>query len=118
MPPKEWAHEDFCYVTTTGRHTGKPHQIEIWFAYQDGALYLLAGGGMSSDWVKNVIADPVVSIRVGGEGYEARARVVANPDEDAVARRLLAAKYQNWREGLPLSSWAESALVVAIEFGT
>ena len=117
MPPKDWAHEDFCYVTTTGRRTGRPHQIEIWFAYQDGAMYLLAGGGMSSDWVKNAIADPVVAVRVGGASYEVRARVVTDPDEDGVARRLLAAKYQNWREGLSLSSWAETALPVALDFG-
>ena len=118
MPPRSWANDDFCYVTTTGRRTGKPHQIEIWFAYQDAALYLLAGGGRSSDWVKNALADPVVSVRVGGETYEARARMIDDPNEDATARRLLAGKYQNWREGLPLSSWAETALAVALELGT
>ena len=36
--------EDFCYLTTTGRTSGKPHEIEIWFALRDGTLYLLSGG--------------------------------------------------------------------------
>src|SRR5215210_3089845 len=26
------AEENFCYLTTTGRITGRPHEIEIWFA--------------------------------------------------------------------------------------
>ena len=26
------ADEDFCYLTTTGRVTGRPHEIEIWFS--------------------------------------------------------------------------------------
>jgi hypothetical protein len=25
------ADEDFCYLTTTGRKSGKPHESEIWF---------------------------------------------------------------------------------------
>lgn len=25
------ANEDFCYMTTTGRVSGRPHEIEIWF---------------------------------------------------------------------------------------
>src|SRR5688500_2310587 len=45
------ADEPFCYVTTTGRVTGQPHTIEIWFAVRNRTLYLLAGGGHRADWV-------------------------------------------------------------------
>ena len=31
--PHEHAGEQFCYLTTTGRVTGRPHEVEIWFAY-------------------------------------------------------------------------------------
>ena len=31
-----------CYLTTTGRVSGRPHTIEIWFALQDRTLYLFA----------------------------------------------------------------------------
>src|SRR6185312_13518616 len=34
---------DYCYITTTGRRSGKPHTIEIWFALDGRTLYLLAG---------------------------------------------------------------------------
>lgn len=36
---------DYCYLTTTGRHTGTPHRIEIWFSLHDGIVYILSGGG-------------------------------------------------------------------------
>jgi hypothetical protein len=32
-----------------------------------------------------------------------------------MARRLLAAKYQGWREGRSLSGWARTAVPIAIE---
>ena len=77
---------DFCYLTTLGRVSGAPHQIEIWFALHDGFVYLLSGGGERSDWVKNLIADPSVTLRLGEESRTTPARVVSAPDEDALAR--------------------------------
>lgn len=105
----------FCYVTTMGRRTGSPHTIEIWFGERDGALYLLSGGGDRSDWVRNIRKEPNVSVRIGGEERPGVVRFVDDPDEQAMARRLLAGKYQGWREGRPLSRWASTALVVAID---
>ena len=43
------AGEDFCYLTTTGRVTGRPHEIEIWFALDGATLYMLSGGRGRSD---------------------------------------------------------------------
>ena len=106
----------FCYVTTTGRRTGKPHEIEIWFGWAEGmTIYLMAGGRDRADWVRNMKAHPAVSVRIGPETFSGTARVVTDQDEDALARRLLASKYQGWREGAELSTWAQTALPVAIE---
>ena len=55
--------DDYCYLTTTGRVTGAPHEIEIWFALDGPGLYLLAGGGFGSDWVRNLVAEPAVTVR-------------------------------------------------------
>ena len=33
---------EFCYLTTRGRHTGRPHRIEIWFVAHDEGAYLLS----------------------------------------------------------------------------
>jgi hypothetical protein len=40
----------------------------------------------------------------------------AEPPLDALALRLLAAKYQDRREGRPLSEWARTALPVEVTF--
>lgn len=108
---------DFCYVTTKGRRTGRPHTIEIWFGASGRTLYLLSGGGVRSDWVRNLRAEPQATVRVGDRTWEATARPVTDQDEDALARRLLAAKYQGWREGRPMSRWAATALPVALDLG-
>jgi deazaflavin-dependent oxidoreductase (nitroreductase family) len=109
------AEESFCYLTTTGRRTGRPHTIEIWFGLAGDRLYLMSGGRDRSDWVRNLRADPSVRVRVGDITVDATARVVTDTQEDGVARRLLAGKYQGWREGEPLSGWARTALPIAIE---
>src|ERR671931_2193382 len=51
MDEAELAAQDYCYVTTTGRSSGRPHTIEIWFALHGDRAYLLSGGGDRSDWV-------------------------------------------------------------------
>lgn len=109
------AGEPFCYLTTTGRRTGRAHEIEIWFGLDGSTLYLLSGGGDRSDWVRNLRARPRVHVRVGDLELAGVARVVEDPMEDARARRLLAAKYQRWREGERLSGWAATALPIAID---
>jgi deazaflavin-dependent oxidoreductase (nitroreductase family) len=111
----EFEDETFCYVTTIGRRTGRPHTIEIWFGGREGTLYLLSGGGDRSDWVRNLMADPRVEVRIGDRTARAFARIVEDPQEEAAARRLLAAKYQGWREGRSLSGWARTATPVALD---
>ena len=116
--PQEWAGEDFCYVTTTGRRTGTEHRIEIWFALDDAKFYLLAEGRERADWIRNMRADPNVTVMVAGTSFPAVARFVDDPDESARARKLLAAKYQDWSEGAEMSGWATGALLVALEPST
>jgi deazaflavin-dependent oxidoreductase (nitroreductase family) len=105
----------FCYVTTVGRRTGRPHTIEIWFGGAGGTVYLLSGGGDGSDWVRNMRAEPKVTVRIRDRERAGVARFVDDPTEEGSARQLLATKYQGWREGRPLSRWASTALVVAVD---
>ena len=112
------ADNDFAYLTTTGRHTGKDHTIEVWCALHDGRIYMLSGGGDRADWVRNLRKSPRVRLRIGTQGTTATARVVrAGTKEAQLARELLDGKYQGWREGKRLSSWARNAVPVAIELG-
>ena len=105
----------FCYVTTKGRRTGARHTIEIWFGASDRTLYVLSGGRDRSDWVRNLLSDPAVSVRVANQTFDATARFVTDADEEQMARRILATKYQGWTEGRPLSTWARTAMPVALD---
>jgi deazaflavin-dependent oxidoreductase (nitroreductase family) len=107
---------DFAYLTTTGRITGRPHGVEIWFALEGETVYLLSGGGDRSDWVRNVMVSPSVTLKIGDVQRTTRARVVsAGTDEDAAARRLLVEKYGR-RDRSDLTEWGRTSLAIAVEW--
>jgi deazaflavin-dependent oxidoreductase (nitroreductase family) len=105
--------EEFCYVTTVGRRSGKPHTIEIWFAARNDTLYILAGGGESADWVQNLVVDPSAVVKIGDSAYRGIGRIVTEPDELALAREVIPTKYAHREDGL--EEWANTALPVAID---
>jgi len=110
--------EDFCYLTTTGRVTGRPHEIEIWFSLvpETRTLYMLSGGRDRSDWVKNLRRDPEVTVSIAGERVSGRAREASDAEEDGLARRLLVEKYESSPGSL--SNWRRSALPVVVDLST
>ena len=107
--------EDYCYLTTTGRVSGRPHEIEIWFAVKGSTLYFLSGGAERSDWVRNLRAQPAVTVRIKKHTFTGQARIVHDKKEDLRVRYTLAEKYQEWSEDKSLSDWARTALPVAID---
>jgi deazaflavin-dependent oxidoreductase (nitroreductase family) len=92
----------YLYLTTVGRRSGLPRQIEIWFTRHAGRYYLVAERGLRAHWVRNLLADPAVRARVGRRSFRGRARVVdARAERDLVAaiRERSEAKYA-WGAGL------------------
>jgi deazaflavin-dependent oxidoreductase (nitroreductase family) len=92
----------YLYLTTTGRRTGLPREIEIWFVQRSGRHYLVAEHAERSQWVRNLLADSKVSWQVRGVRYIGQARVVDPAKEPALSdavRSLSRAKY-GWGEGL------------------
>jgi deazaflavin-dependent oxidoreductase (nitroreductase family) len=108
------AEESYCYLTTTGRVSGEPREIEVWFGLEGETLYMLAEGRERANWVKNLTRDPAVSVRIAERTFAGRARIVADPDEDACARRLLFDKYSPTYSG-DLAEWRDTALPVAVD---
>ena len=109
--------DDFVYLTTRGRRSGRPHEIEIWYCRVGDTLYLLAGGGRGSDWVANLAAEPQCEVRLQGLTHQATARLLdepdADPDEIRRARDAVFEKYEPRSPGL--ASWREAALPVALD---
>lgn len=106
--------QEYCYLTTAGRKTGRPHEIEIWFGAHSSTLYLLSGSE-KSDWLKNLRQNPAVKVRIAEHTFSGMARLVSDPEEDRLARYRVAEKYQEWEDGKTLSQWAQTALPVAID---
>ncbi len=110
--------EEYCYLTTIGRKSGLPREIEIWFGVNGNSIYLLSGGGDESHWVKNLRANPNVTVRIAKHNFSGVARIVNEEKEETMARHMLAGKYQGWKEGKSMSDWGRTALVVGIELST
>jgi len=96
--------EQFLYLTTTGRKTGLPREIEIWFVERESRICILAEHGYKANWVQNILANPSVTIRLMGRLWQASGRVL-EPDRDgdlyAEVRELAREKY-GWGNGLPI----------------
>jgi deazaflavin-dependent oxidoreductase (nitroreductase family) len=106
--------EPFCYLTTTGRTSGLERTIEIWFAIRATTVYMLSGGGASAHWVRNLLREPAVRIRIDGVVFAGRARLLDRGPEEAAARRLLLEKYQPTYAG-DLTGWSRTSLPVAVD---
>jgi deazaflavin-dependent oxidoreductase (nitroreductase family) len=94
----------FLYLTTIGRVSGLPREIEIWFVELDRKFYILAEKFHNAHWVRNIAENPRVSVRVGEHRFEATARAL-DPVHDAdiwkLAQTLEQEKY-GWGDGLPV----------------
>jgi len=100
-----------CHLTTIGRRSGERREIEIWFAAVGDRVYLLAGGRERAHWVRNLIAEPRVTLRIRGRRFEGRAVPVEGTADDPVARDAIAAKYGT----TGLKGWLRDSLPVAID---
>jgi deazaflavin-dependent oxidoreductase (nitroreductase family) len=106
----------YAYLTTTGRITGSPHRIEIWFARDGDTIYMLAGDGERSDWVRNLMVSSTVVLEIGDRKRTTTARVLeAGSEDDATARRALLDKYRSSSTD-DLTTWGRTALAVAIDW--
>ena len=98
-------------LVTTGRRSGEPREVTLWFAVAQGRIVMLAGGGRGSGWVRNLEAEPRVVLRAGRTTIAGRARIVEGETEDPLVREAIAAKYGT----TGLRTWLRTALPVVVE---
>ncbi len=70
------AEEPYLYLTTVGRKTGLPREIEIWFMRLGGRFYLIAEKRERAGWVQNILGNPQVTFRVDGQKFSGVGRVI------------------------------------------
>lgn len=92
------------YLTTVGRRTGLPREIEIWFVVHGSRFYLFAEIGEAAAWVKNIRRNPEVVVRIGDERMEAAARILDRESDRALWDEVaaIAVRKYGWGDGLPV----------------
>lgn len=71
-------------LETTGRKSGQPRQVPVTNGMVGDTFWIVAEHGRSADYVRNLIAEPRVRVKVGRTWRTGTATVV--PDDDARAR--------------------------------
>ena len=94
--------QEYLYLTTIGRRSGLPREIEIWFTEHGGHHYVIAEHDERAQWVRNLKANAAVRFRVGNQTFQGHARVLdgaADAELIGIVRRLSEQKY-GWGDGL------------------
>jgi deazaflavin-dependent oxidoreductase (nitroreductase family) len=102
MPAAQEDEPKYLYLTTTGRRTGLPREIEIWFTHHDGRYYLISEKLERSAWVRNIQQNPSVEFRVGDRNFSGSARVLDRSRDQQlwVAVSELSDQKYGWSDGL------------------
>jgi deazaflavin-dependent oxidoreductase (nitroreductase family) len=92
----------YLYLTTTGRRSGLPREIEIWFTERDGRFYVIAEHRERAHWVRNIQADSRVRVRIGDREFPGNARLLSDEREPALVRavKMLSDAKYGWSDGL------------------
>ena len=99
-------------ITTSGRASGEPRRIEIWYHVVDGRYYITGRPGPRS-WYANLLAEPKLTFHLKESAQAdlpATARAVTDPEEKRrvflnapkLAEYINEANVQEWVEGSPL----------------
>ena len=108
-------------ITTTGRRTGTPRRIEIFFHSFDGDYYITGRPGFKRDWLANMGANPEFTLHLK-RGVRAdvpvSAQAITDPVErETVLRRILTESWDNPPEKVDhiIDRWVAGAPLVRFE---
>src|SRR6266852_3336358 len=84
------------YVTTIGRVSGLPREIEIWFVTLHGKYFIMAESPRAH-WIRNIERNTHVKVRIEDRQFEAIARVLDEQNDAdlfSAVRGLMRIKYR------------------------
>ena len=96
---QDLADQKLLYLTTVGRKTALPREIEIWFVACRGRFYLFAETGDAANWVRNIRHDPKVAVRISECRIEGVTRARSSGRSRPVGRGRRYRRAQIWLGG-------------------
>ena len=103
-------------ITTTGRTSGEPRKIEMWYHVVDGQVYITGLPG-KRDWYANMVAHPRFTFHLK-ESAQADLPSTARPITDLAERRAVLTRILS-KLGRPesdLPRWEAGSPLVAVTF--
>jgi deazaflavin-dependent oxidoreductase (nitroreductase family) len=101
-------------ITTTGRKSGQPSRIEIWFHNLDDRLYITGSPGRR-DWYANLRANPAFTFHLK-ESVQADLPAKARPILAETERREVMGRITgNLGRGDNLEAWVKGSPLVEVE---
>jgi deazaflavin-dependent oxidoreductase (nitroreductase family) len=67
-------------LETTGRNTGSPRRVPVGNGLRGDSFWIVTEHGYAADYVKNILKQPRVRVKVGRRWYEGMAQIVAGDD--------------------------------------
>ena len=66
-------------LTDSGRRSGQERRRPVWFVVEGDVLHLLPVSGSDTNWYRNILAHPHVTLTVDGESFTATTRPITDP---------------------------------------
>jgi deazaflavin-dependent oxidoreductase (nitroreductase family) len=80
-------------LTGHGRRSGSEHSRPVWFVVEGDMLHLLPVSGSDTNWYRNILVHPDVTLTIDGESLGATARPVTDPALVAATVARFRARY-------------------------
>jgi len=59
-------------ITVKGRRTGREARLPVWFVLQGRTIWLLPLHGSRTQWCRNVLVDPLITLKAGRQALKAK----------------------------------------------
>ena len=103
----------YIYLTTIGRKTGKPHKVELWFAYAASKIYL-SHEGERTDWMKNLTKNRIVEVKIASLRFNASAKILKVGHARDIGSKALYEKYYKPAKKEVIDDWFSLSTVVEL----
>ena len=93
-PVADWSQQGEEHEIFVETRPSDPHSVTVWCVAHEGALYIPTRDPGKKRWVRNVMENPDVRLKIAGRIYEQRAVRVTDPAEFEAAGAKLISKYE------------------------